>query len=180
MRYLVTLMLVVVAIIHLLPLSGVLGGARLSVLYGLSFDDPNLAILMRHRAVLFGLLGAFLLYAAFRPGYQLASFVAGFVSELSSSIWLGRSVATTHRLVVCTPLTLWPSPVSLSAQQRMRICHARANDQLTRARHNLWAIINLNENSNAQSGAFSQSHNLNQLTLTQAATLIVPVFPPRC
>ena len=59
------------------------GGARLSVPYGLSFDDPNLAILMRHRAVLFGLLGAFLLYAAFRPGYQLASFVAGFVSELS-------------------------------------------------------------------------------------------------
>lgn len=83
MRYLVSVMLAIVAIIHLLPLSGVLGGARLSALYGISFDEPNLAILMRHRAVLFGLLGVFLLYAAFRPGYQLAAFVAGFVSVLS-------------------------------------------------------------------------------------------------
>ncbi|QQS42112.1 MAG: phosphopantetheine adenylyltransferase [Acidobacteriota bacterium] len=83
MRYLVSVMLIVVAIIHLLPLSGVIGGERLSSLYGIRFDEPNLAILMRHRAVLFGLLGVFLLYAAFRPAVQLAAFVAGFVSVLS-------------------------------------------------------------------------------------------------
>ena len=34
---LVTAMLVVVAVIHLLPLAGVLGGERLASLYGLSF-----------------------------------------------------------------------------------------------------------------------------------------------
>ncbi len=50
MRHLVSTMLVAVAVIHLLPLSGVLGGERLNVLYGLSFDEPNLSILMRHRA----------------------------------------------------------------------------------------------------------------------------------
>lgn len=83
MRYLVTLMLVVVGIIHLLPLSGVLGSDRLASLYGLSFAEPNLAILMRHRAVLFGLLGVFLLVAAFRPSYQVAAFAAGFVSVVS-------------------------------------------------------------------------------------------------
>lgn len=83
MRYVVTAMLAVVAVIHLLPLSGVLGDARLGALYGIPFDEPNLAILMRHRAVLFGLLGAFLLYAAFRPGHQPAAFIAGFVSVLS-------------------------------------------------------------------------------------------------
>ncbi|MFO0216128.1 MAG: hypothetical protein ACK511_08930 [Burkholderiales bacterium] len=38
---------------------------------------------MRHRAVLFGLLGVFLLYAAFRPTFQPAAFVAGVVSVLS-------------------------------------------------------------------------------------------------
>lgn len=83
MRHLVTAMLVVVALIHLLPLSGALGSARLNGLYGLPFDDPNLSILMRHRAVLFGLLGAFLLYAAFRPAYQPTAFIAGFVSVIS-------------------------------------------------------------------------------------------------
>ena len=56
MRYLASAMLVVVAVIHLLPVSGVLGSERLAALYGLPFNEPNLAILMRHRAVLFGLL----------------------------------------------------------------------------------------------------------------------------
>ena len=83
MRYLVSAMLAVVAIIHLMPVIGVLGGARLSALYGIPLDEPNLAILMRHRAVLFGLLGAFLLYAAFRPALQPIAFVAGFISVLS-------------------------------------------------------------------------------------------------
>jgi hypothetical protein len=76
-------MLIVVAIIHLLPLSGVLGSERLGALYGIRFDEPNLAILMRHRAVLFGLLGAFLLFAAFRPAFQLTALIAGFVSVVS-------------------------------------------------------------------------------------------------
>jgi len=57
MRYLVSGMLVVVGVIHLLPLSGALSETRLTALYGISFDDPNLAILLRHRAVLFGLPG---------------------------------------------------------------------------------------------------------------------------
>lgn len=76
-------MLVVVGIIHFLPLIGVLGDDRLAALYGLSFDEPNLEILMRHRAVLFGLLGAFLLYAAFDHTYQAAAYFAGLVSVLS-------------------------------------------------------------------------------------------------
>jgi hypothetical protein len=83
MRYIVSAALVIVGIIHLLPLPGALGGARLTALYGLPFDDPNLVILMRHRAVLFGLLGLFLLLAAFRPSLQPLAFVAGFASVVS-------------------------------------------------------------------------------------------------
>lgn len=83
MRHLAPAMLVVVAVIHLLPLSGALGVARLQVLYGIPFDEPNLAILMRHRAVLFGLLGVFLLYAVIRQSYRTAAFIAGFVSVVS-------------------------------------------------------------------------------------------------
>ncbi len=74
----------VVGVIHVLPLSGVLGSERLTALYGLSFTDPSLLILMRHRAVLFGQLGVFCLYAAFfRPRLKPIAFAAGFSSVVS-------------------------------------------------------------------------------------------------
>ena len=76
-------MLIIVGIIHVLPVIGVLGPERLAALYGIAVDEPNLTILMRHRAVLFGLVGAFLLYAAFRPDLQVLALVAGFVSVIS-------------------------------------------------------------------------------------------------
>lgn len=56
--------------VHLLPLLGVLGAARLEQLYGVHVEDPNLLLLMRHRALLFGLLGTLLVAAAFRPAWQ--------------------------------------------------------------------------------------------------------------
>jgi hypothetical protein len=83
MRYLISATLVIVGIIHLLPLSGAMGSAQLSALYGIPISEPNLSILMRHRAILFGLLGAFLIYAAFKPTLQPIAFIAGFVSVLS-------------------------------------------------------------------------------------------------
>ena len=89
MRYLLSVMLTVVGIIHLLPLTGVLGVSHLQSLYGVTIDDPNLKILMRHRAVLFGILGAFLIYAAFRPELQLAALIAGAVSVISFLVIAG-------------------------------------------------------------------------------------------
>jgi hypothetical protein len=76
-------MLVVPGLIHLLPLSGVLGADALARLYGLDFSEPNLEILMRHRAVLFGLLGALLVAAGFRPALRTVALWAGFASVLS-------------------------------------------------------------------------------------------------
>ena len=83
--------LLVVGVIHLLPISGVVGSTRLQQLYGIAVNDPNLEILLRHRAVLFGLLGAFLVYAAFRPATQPIAFAAGFISVLTF-FWLAYSV----------------------------------------------------------------------------------------
>jgi hypothetical protein len=90
MRYLISATLIIAAIIHLMPLSGVLGSEQLSKLYGLAIDEPNLTILMRHRAVLFGLLGLFLVVAAFRPPLHGMAFVAALVSVVSF-LWLARS-----------------------------------------------------------------------------------------
>jgi hypothetical protein len=83
MEKVVTGLLVLAGIIHLLPVSGVLGVERLAAVYGVSPGEPNLEILMRHRAVLFGLLGLFLVYAAFQPSLQRLAIIAGLVSVVS-------------------------------------------------------------------------------------------------
>lgn len=83
MLKLTSLLFAIVGVIHLLPVSGLLGAERLTRLYGLDFSHPDLAILMRHRAVLFGLLGALLIAAALRPALQPLALIAGLVSVLS-------------------------------------------------------------------------------------------------
>ena len=90
MKHIVSAMLVIVAVIHLLPLPGVLGRERLRALYGVAIADPNLVILMRHRAVLFGVLGVFFLVAAFHPPLHVPAFVVGFASVVSF-LWLAGS-----------------------------------------------------------------------------------------
>jgi hypothetical protein len=97
-RLLVSAMLLVVGVIHLLPITGVVGAERLSALYGVAVNDPNLAILLRHRAVLFGLLGALLIAAAFLPALQPAAFIAGFASVLSF-LWLALATGSYNPLI---------------------------------------------------------------------------------
>lgn len=102
MRHIVTLMLLVVAVIHLLPLAGVLGVEQLSKLYGIDASDPNLALLMRHRAILFGMLGVLLAVAAFVPALQPLAFIGGFISVFSFLLlaWLvGDTNAQVARVV---------------------------------------------------------------------------------
>lgn len=109
MRYVVSAMLVTVGVIHLLPLAGVLGSARLALMYGVECSEPNLLILMRHRAALFGVLGAFLVYAAFHAPSQPAAFVAGFVSVLAflGLAWSGGGYnAQLGRVVVADVVAL--------------------------------------------------------------------------
>ncbi len=83
MRFVVPVVLILVALVHALPVLGVLGAAKVAQLYGIAVDDPNLALLLRHRAVLFGLLAAFLAYAAFRPDLHRLALLAGLVSVVS-------------------------------------------------------------------------------------------------
>jgi len=102
MRHVVPAILLVVALIHLLPLAGVLGAAKLASLYGFPVQDPNLEILLRHRAVLFGLLAAFLAYAAFhRPLHGLALVAAGVsvVSFLVLAVTVGSYNAAVSTVV---------------------------------------------------------------------------------
>jgi hypothetical protein len=89
MRYVVSASLLVAGIIHLFPLTGVVGAGRLEALYGVAFEDPTTLVLMRHRAVLFGLLGCLLVYAVLRPGLRTVAFALGLASVLSFIVLAG-------------------------------------------------------------------------------------------
>jgi len=84
-------LMLVVAVIHLLPITGFFGVDRLGSLYGIEIRDGNLEILMRHRSILFGILGAFFVYAAFNQAVLPLAFAAAFVS-LASFFFLSFSV----------------------------------------------------------------------------------------
>lgn len=81
--WLMRLLLLVPGVIHLVPLAGVTGVAVLTRVYGLDFSDPSLEIMMRHRAVLFGLLGLLLVVAAFRPAHRGVALLLGLASTIS-------------------------------------------------------------------------------------------------
>lgn len=83
MQRLIPAMLVIAALIHLIPVTGVLGESTLAQLYGVRIQDPNLLILMQHRAVLFGLIGLLLIGAAFIPAYRPLAYIVGVVSVTS-------------------------------------------------------------------------------------------------
>lgn len=91
MRYLLSAMLLIAGVIHLLPVTGVAGPERLAALYGIDVAGPDLALLMRHRAVVLATLGAFMVFAAFRPGLQRAAIAVGLVSAVSF-LWLAWSI----------------------------------------------------------------------------------------
>ena len=102
MRYLWTVLVLVAAAINLAPLLGAFAPERMTALYGVSLDDANLQILMRHRAVLFGLVGGLLLAAAFHAPLRTLGYAAGFVSMVSFLLiaWLVGGYSEEIRRVI--------------------------------------------------------------------------------
>lgn len=77
-----TLGFVLVGLVHLLPVAGLASADRLQALYGVPAPDPATLLLLRHRAVLFGVLGALLVSAPFVPGLATPAALAGLASML--------------------------------------------------------------------------------------------------
>lgn len=91
MKWVPAAFLLIAGAIHVLPVSGVLGPAQLTSLYAIEFADANAVVLMRHRAVLFALLGVTLVVAAFVPRWRWPAIVAGLVSTLSFLLIAGSA-----------------------------------------------------------------------------------------
>ena len=83
MRLLSTVLMVLASLINVTPVLGVFSVERMQALYGVALQDANLGILMRHRAVLFGIVGGIMIVSAFHPPLRPVAYAAGFVSMLS-------------------------------------------------------------------------------------------------
>jgi hypothetical protein len=123
MSRILSVCLFVVGVIHLLPIAGVLGASRLSALYGIAVAEPNLELLLRHRAVLFGVLGGLCIAAAFRPALQGVALVAA-ATNVVSFLVLARIVggynAQVGRVVAADWVALGALAIGAVAYWRVR------------------------------------------------------------
>lgn len=81
-----TIALAGAAIIHLLPVVGVLSVDHLERLYAIRVDGPDLAVLLRHRALMFGVLGALLVTAIVLPELRWPMVIATLISDLGFAL----------------------------------------------------------------------------------------------
>lgn len=79
--------LAVAAVVHLLPLPGLLGAAQLQSLYGLATIDATTLILLRHRALMFAQFAAMLLLAIRVPALRTTAIALVLISDIAF-LWL--------------------------------------------------------------------------------------------
>ncbi len=80
-EWLIRLSFGVTGLIHILPLTGLLGRTMLERAYGVTLGDgQDLTILMQHRALLFGLLAAACFVAVVVPNWRWPAGIAALIS----------------------------------------------------------------------------------------------------
>ncbi len=83
MKRAISIILVAVGLMNLYPIIGVLSADTLTNLYGVTIIDNDLLILMKHRAVMLGIIGMFMVIASFRQNLQAAAIVVGLTSMMA-------------------------------------------------------------------------------------------------
>jgi hypothetical protein len=82
-EWVIRLSFAVTGLIHVLPLAGLFGRPLLERAYGITLGEGHdLAILMQHRALLFGLLAAACFAAVAVPGWRWPAGIAALISML--------------------------------------------------------------------------------------------------
>lgn len=79
----VAITLFIVGIINILPIIVFFDSSKTAKLYGIPIEGESLTILMRHRGVLLGLIGAWLIVAAFKPEFRIYAIAAALISKLT-------------------------------------------------------------------------------------------------
>ena len=79
-EYVCKSLLACAGVINLMPLVGIAGAGALQRLYGIAITDSNLLLMLQHRALLLGMVGAALLTAVWRVQWRVAASVAAMLS----------------------------------------------------------------------------------------------------
>lgn len=109
MRHVVPACLLFVALVHALPVIGFGGAGPLATLYGVQVQDADTEILLRHRAVFFGLVALLLAASAFHAPLRTLAIGAGIASVASFLLvaWqVGGYNASLRRVVQVDVLAL--------------------------------------------------------------------------
>ena len=69
-----------VGLINLVPAVGALSADRIATAYGVAVEGPDLALLLRHRAALFGIVGGLAMVGAIHPPWRGPGAMAAGVS----------------------------------------------------------------------------------------------------
>lgn len=104
-----TALFAVAGIINVLPLAGLAGRSGMQRLYGIAIGDPNLLIMLQHRAVLIGAAGIFMLFAAWRPQWRTAAAATGLLSMGSymlTAFAVGGFNAALQRVIVADAMAM--------------------------------------------------------------------------
>jgi len=83
MKYLISALFFIPGVINFIPIIGVISNHKLSQLYQIDGLDGDLALLLRHRAILFGIVGSVIMLASFQPPIRGHATIAGLVSMVS-------------------------------------------------------------------------------------------------
>lgn len=87
MENLYRLILLITGLVHILPFSFLFFTEQLQKNYGVDISDANLQLLLRHRAIFFGLIGVGMILSAIKKSFYGWASAIGLISMLSF-VWL--------------------------------------------------------------------------------------------
>ncbi len=93
-NYLAAFCLLVVGVINVLPVVGVFSAERLGAAYGVDVASPDLELLLRHRALLFGLVGGLVLCSLWMIELRTLAVILAAISMLGFMLLAGLTEGT--------------------------------------------------------------------------------------
>lgn len=93
---LVKIILILVGSVSALPVLGLFLPARLESIYGLAAIDEHVRLLLQHRALFFGMIGAGIIASAFKSAWRTPVLSVALLSKISFVLLVASTDATSE------------------------------------------------------------------------------------